>query len=189
MAPALFPTGGALVGWGSNTSSPWYELTPHTMAVHVLTTRFSLGQSHLPALLRTRLELFRTICLPSIVAQTSQHFRWVIVVDKRKVHEEISALVASMPNVAVYKATLKTSQEVYESPAAHQLELSGFWAEPVGDRERIYLSTRLDADDALPVGAFEEIRERARAALSSPAWDSERRITKSHFFCYLHATG
>lgn len=99
---------------GTNTSSPWFEITKGLSAVHLLTTRFSLGQSHLSALVSSRLALFQAICLPSVAAQTKQHFRWIIIVDKREMQQQLSELVRPLRNAVVYKAGPKYSQAVYE---------------------------------------------------------------------------
>ncbi len=56
--------------------------------VHVIQTRFMQHQSHLLELGFARLALFETFCLPSLLAQTSNNFLWVIRVDP-KLNDEI----------------------------------------------------------------------------------------------------
>lgn len=74
-----------------------------------------------------------------------------------------------------------------QAPCATQLKLAGFWAEPSSNSGRVYLSTRLDADDALPVNAFEQIYAQARSAIASHTW-SRKWLVRPHFFCFLQAT-
>mmetsp|Transcript_2214 Transcript_2214/g.4717 ORF Transcript_2214/g.4717 Transcript_2214/m.4717 type:complete len:439 (-) Transcript_2214:117-1433(-) len=49
--------------------------------VHVINTRFMQHQPNLRVLGLARIALFETLCLPSIVSQTNQHFLWVIRAD------------------------------------------------------------------------------------------------------------
>lgn len=58
---------------------------------HFILTRFNLNLWHKDKndneinrneWLAYRLNLFETYCLPSVVAQTEQNFKWIILVDK-----------------------------------------------------------------------------------------------------------
>ncbi|MCU1424755.1 MAG: hypothetical protein JWM51_1046, partial [Microbacteriaceae bacterium] len=57
-------------------------------ADHVLLTRFNLPSAGVESLiraqegwLRTRVELFERYCVPSVLAQTSSSYRWLIYFD------------------------------------------------------------------------------------------------------------
>eukprot|EP00965_Chrysotila_dentata_P121986 4032400-Pleurochrysis_carterae.AAC.1 len=108
------------------------------------------------ALVSARMALFRSICLPSVAAQTDQRFVWIIYVDETLPAVSYNLLVetaSSLPNAAVVRVERRSAARAYEAPCAEQLRRAGRWSEPDvdSDASRAYISTRLDADDALPV--------------------------------------
>ena len=51
--------------------------------VHIVHTRFMQNQPDLVHLAKARLELFQTVCLPSMTNQTTQNFVWIIFTDPK----------------------------------------------------------------------------------------------------------
>jgi hypothetical protein len=132
--------------------------------VHVLCTRFCIGQGQQAALTASRLALFKSICLPSIRAQTDARFIWLIYIDSTLSPTDRVTLehaVSDVSHVAIVALSGKPKGAVsaYEAPCTRQLEAAGWGAwvaagsAPAG-RRKMYITTRLDADDALEVGGF-----------------------------------
>ena len=57
--------------------SPTHVTDPMS-ACHVICTRLSLGQEEQVDLLKARVMLFETFTLPSMVAQTTHEFIWIV---------------------------------------------------------------------------------------------------------------
>ncbi|KAL7491896.1 hypothetical protein ACHAWT_001181 [Skeletonema menzelii] len=70
------------------SSTPLVANMNQDRIVHVIQTRFMQHQPHLTELGFARLALFETFCLPSMLAQTSNNFLWIIRVDP-KLNDEI----------------------------------------------------------------------------------------------------
>jgi hypothetical protein len=69
--------------------------------VHVVTTRFMLGQTNEPILGRARLELFETFCLPTMLHQINQNFVWLILTDPKLdsiLLHDLRKLLEPLPN-------------------------------------------------------------------------------------------
>ncbi|KAL3926296.1 MAG: hypothetical protein SGPRY_003363 [Prymnesium sp.] len=109
------------------------------------------------ALLSARLQLFRTLCLPSVLSQSTQHFIWLIWIDDGLLSwaiDDLSAAIKPMPNARLVWTS--NASEFKWSPI-EQLRHAGEWP-PIGlpkqtlpQQRLLQLSTRLDADDALPL--------------------------------------
>uniref|UniRef100_A0A7S0P3M7 Hexosyltransferase n=1 Tax=Calcidiscus leptoporus TaxID=127549 RepID=A0A7S0P3M7_9EUKA len=179
------PLGGDASGKAAAPApAAWFRLGERNTAVHLVATRFSLGQGGFESLVEARLALFRTICFPSVAAQTDQRFVWIIYVDStlpNHARQELESLSQSMPNAAVVRLRKHEAVSVYESPARSQIKTAQRWREPPNDERRLFFSTRLDADDALPLQTIEKIHEKANARLAAEAARVEL------FFCALHA--
>ncbi len=205
--------------------SPWFALSSRTHAVHLLLSRFCLGQGQLRQLVRAyatrargaprkspqrrvigahpawhaqvdaRLALFRSICVPSVAAQSDQRFVWVIYVDETldlTALHTLEELVRPLKNAVVRVVEKRRAQREYEAPASTQLKRAGRWEEPTGEmltRRLMYLSTRLDADDAIPVKTMEKMHAKAVVRLAEPTRRSKcvRRRHDRAPACYPHA--
>ena len=143
-----------------STWNPWFEVNG-APAVHVLGSRFSLGQGNMTALVAARLRLFRALCLPTVKAQMSQHFAWLIWVDRTLqawAVRELTELIRPMRNARIVFTS--AASEFKWSPI-QQLRHHGEWAPPpsveAGRHKLIQFSTRLDADDGLPAESMRDI--------------------------------
>lgn len=134
--------------------------------VHIVNTRFMQEQGHLPTLGMARLHLFRTFCLPTMTAQSTQDFLWIIKIDPKldvAVLDGLLHLVQPHSNIYV----VASNRNFLISP-----DLQGSWRDGAeghdllasqiysGNRtkllqaialrqDRPVLETRLDADDGL----------------------------------------
>lgn len=127
--------------------------------------RFMQGQPDLLALGASRLELFKTFCLPTMVHQTTSDFLWVILVDSflhPKLLDELTLLVKPYPHFFVIQ---KMVQEI----DLDNLDLSLVQA---GDtnilkraarmaKSKILIQTRLDADDGMAINLLDHLQNNA----------------------------
>jgi hypothetical protein len=149
--------------------------------VHVIHTRFMQRQPHLVNLGRARLELFRAFCLPSIAAQTSKEFLWILWVDPDlppDLKAELLSLVSSagsgtsaVNTVVVasnariddgYFRNQRTTEEITERTIWHG-NVDAVRAYQAASQNRTLLETGLDADDALARVFVEDIQRKAAA--------------------------
>ena len=110
-----------------------------------------------PERLELRFKLFECTCLPSVKAQSDQHFKWVIIVDRdlpTKFRSRLEALLDGRPNFFIH---------TYD-PAARMDKWD--WLKPYFGRDTnpdFVLSTNLDDDDALPREFVSSVREHVSA--------------------------
>eukprot|EP00617_Octactis_speculum_P015185 CAMPEP_0185761890 /NCGR_PEP_ID=MMETSP1174-20130828/20838_1 /TAXON_ID=35687 /ORGANISM="Dictyocha speculum, Strain CCMP1381" /LENGTH=193 /DNA_ID=CAMNT_0028443317 /DNA_START=89 /DNA_END=667 /DNA_ORIENTATION=+ len=72
--------------------------------LHVVITSFCLGQGQFLELVAARLVLFKTLCLPTMLAQEVQSFLWLIYVDESlspDVLEELETLLQGRSNFKI----------------------------------------------------------------------------------------
>ncbi|KAL7561737.1 hypothetical protein ACA910_010949 [Epithemia clementina (nom. ined.)] len=145
--------------------------------VHVVHTRFMQLQPNLWHLGQARLDLFRTITIPSMVAQTTHEFVWLIRTDPAldgRLLQELRRLLVNVPNAVlvlsnqndndirhVDNGILEPSKQIVTGSydlvqSYHQASLS-----------HVVLETRLDADDALAVNFLESIQKRVAQRMGS----------------------
>lgn len=111
---------------------------------HLILTRFNvkLGFDDTrivdPAWLEGRLALFEQFCLPSVMAQTEQGFRWLVFLDE-----------GTPPAVRKRVATLAEDGFITCYVAAFRKELRDHVARHIDPGASHLITTRLDADDAL----------------------------------------
>ena len=144
--------------------TPWFEIIPGTLAVHVITVRFCLGQGARPSLVQQRLRLFEAIHAPSLQQQTpKRRFAWIVHTDSTLGHAARARLART--GAAIVSAPLGKLR--YDWGAVAQLALVPAelgWSTPparllANSSRRVYLSTRLDSDDGLPLGAVWRIQQ------------------------------
>jgi len=88
-----------------------------------------------------RLKLFKTFCLPSVIAQKNKDFIWILIVDPllpNKLLEELKKVIISYPNIVVY-------------PWNYRDHLSDpSWIARIHPLNKpLLITTRLDSDDSL----------------------------------------
>lgn len=129
---------------------------------HVLMTRFNLATPgreatirNQPDWLETRFDLFERYCLPSVAAQTTSDFTWIIYFDKDTppaFKNRIAALQREVPFTPYYTGLFpgegwpRSVEEV------------------LGRRAQHLLTSRLDNDDALAVDYMARTADAARGA-------------------------
>lgn len=141
---------------------------PHDPArpPHVLMTRFNLATPgreaairNQPGWLAERFALFERYCLPSVGAQTTRDFTWIVYFDKdtpQEFKDRIAALQRDVPFHAYYTGLFPTE--------GWPRSLS----EVLGAMPPVVLTSRLDNDDALAVDFIERTAAAAATAPSAP---------------------
>lgn len=132
---------------------------------HVLMTRFNMATPGREAAIRnqpdwlaTRFQLFEEFCLPSVAAQSSRDFTWIIYFDKdtpQAFKDRIAALQREVRFEAYYTGLFPASGW------PHSL------VEVLGPLPPVVLTSRLDNDDALAVDYM--ARTRAAAEMHAAA--------------------
>jgi hypothetical protein len=142
---------------------PW----PH---IHIVRTYFMTNQGNLTTLAKARVELFKTFCLPTMKAQTSQQFLWLIKTDPgldATIMKEMVDLLKDNPNYYLVGTNSKGKdfdgvdmEKIYTGNRTLLQTAVGLQLEvPV-------LDTRFDADDGLYLGFFRDIQKHASETLA-----------------------
>ena len=157
--------------------------TDNNDLVHIVTTRFMQYQSRLLHLGRARIDLFRTITLPSMLRQSTQQFLWIIRVDPSlpdEFRKELLKAMESMDNMIVLLSNYNADD--FRQHGMKHISLPQVLGRSVSDQRqrfrrlteyhkaaqtRIVLESRLDADDALSRDVLEQLQRQARERLSS----------------------
>lgn len=139
---------------------------------HVLMTRFNMATPGREAAIRNRPDwldgrfaLFESFCLPSVAAQTTRDFTWIIYFDEATpqiFRDRIAALQREVPFHAYYTGLFPASGW----PRSLR--------EVLGPLPPLVLTSRLDNDDALAADYMERTATAARLAM--PRADREGRI-------------
>lgn len=159
------------------------------------------GQPDLLALGASRMELFRTFCLPTMVNQSTTKFLWVILVDPflhPTLLTELKELLAPYPHFFIIR---KMSFEINLEDLNLSLVESGDKnllvraAREV--RSKVLVETRLDADDGLGNVLLEHMQDKAveafqghKAEPNEPAWMVQciRHHLEWHYDIYSNKT-
>lgn len=138
---------------------------------HILMTRFNLptlGREVAfrtrPGWLEERMEIFTSICCPSVAAQTEQHFAWLVYLDRDSplwVRRRIDALRGLRDFHPCYTGLFDAG-----GWARTVRELTGP-AEPAG----WLITSNLDNDDALAVDYMARVRQAAETRIARSAPD------------------
>jgi len=161
--------------------------TSQNRIVHVIQTRFMQHQSNLLELGFARLALFEAFCLPSILAQTSQNFVWIIRVDpnlndqilgrmRQKLKRENILLLGSNHNPEGMGRDNPDFDHFLgldrNKPESTGMVFSGnitlvkeAFEVSANSGSSVLLETRLDADDALHKMFVEIVQNQARQYL------------------------
>jgi hypothetical protein len=142
------------------------------------------NQGNLTTLARARVELFKIFCLPTMKAQTSQQFLWLIRTDPgldASIMKEMVDLLKDNPNFYLLGSNNQNSdfdgldmEKIYTGNRTLLQTAMGLqWQLPL-------LETRLDADDGLYLGFLRDIQKRT---LKSFAKDNLKWIS----YCYTTA--
>lgn len=136
---------------------------------HFILTRFNLAtagkESRLrsdPRWLQQRFDLFERYCLPSVMAQTKQRFRWLVFFEidtPDNYKQRIEALVRRCPRLEPQWVDTKHGPTVFNL-IRQQLGLAA----------PFLLTTRLDNDDALAADFVERLQASITAPVSAPVF-------------------
>jgi hypothetical protein len=127
------------------------------------------------------LGLFEAVTYPSVRAQTSQEFHWLIVVDRQIPEESLRRLrqiVADAPNAYLVPFDLTNIQRVRHGSFDHVWERCQDYIVERGlltDPSEYVLTSQIDADDALRRGAIELAQEICAPELEQLASDEPYR--------------
>ena len=145
---------------------------------HALLTRFNLPSPGVESLvraqdgwLRKRVDLFEKYCVPSVLAQTNQHFHWIIYFDPESpdwLLERITDFEARQTFVAIFRESV--------SPA----ELIEDLRRVTGASGSALLTTNLDNDDGIAVDCVDRLQRCAPVASRSALYLSRGLILSSH---------
>ena len=131
-------------------------------ADHVLLTRFNLPSQGFESLvrskegwLRNRIALFERYCIPSVQAQSSQTFHWIIYFDPES-PEWLKRRIQRHVDDKLYTPIFRPSVSV--------AELVGDIRNVTGGQAERLITTNLDNDDALAVGFVERLQRSAPQA-------------------------
>jgi Putative rhamnosyl transferase len=106
--------------------------SPEAVAAHLYT----------PERMALRLQMFETLCLPSLVRQSDQGFRLVVLTSTKlpaDVRAKLDALIAPHENMSVFAS----------EPGAHYQIIKAAYASAYEDGHTHRITFRLDDDDAL----------------------------------------
>lgn len=178
LASALLAVASAAAVPARRASLPWYKMkhmpgNVSAYALHLIGSRFSLNQGEQTHLNEGRLQLFRTICLPTVAAQLPRRFVWLIYTDTtlpQSMYARLQALVRPWPSFHVLRHPASDAK-LYARSVQEQLHDAGLWAAPRGSgpsTRLAFLHTRLDADDGLANGTVGRLQAAAGAQLRRP---------------------
>lgn len=160
---------------------PEDDTTKFDKAVHMVYTRFMQGQPDLLALGKSRMELFKTFCLPTMANQTTTSFLWVILVDPHlhpTLMNELKQLVAPYPHFFVIrKNTFDIDLEDLNLSLVESGDKNLLVRAAREQRSKVLVETRLDADDGLANVLLDHMQTKAVEAFrgynpsaNEPAW-------------------
>ena len=154
-----------------------------TIVVQVITTRFMQNQPDLVELGLARLELLRTICLPTLIQQTSHNFLWIIRTDPN-LHDDIQqplftliqTTVQAYPSLKAILVGSNNNPDGFRRPDILDISKDQIWTHNYqllesyhqAAQSRIVLETRLDADDGLHRYFVQMIQQEATLYLQQP---------------------
>lgn len=165
--------------------------------LHVVVTRFMQDQPKLLHLARARLLLFQTICLPSMIQQSTKQFIWIIQTDPqldKNIRHALRQLLKPYPhffligsNHQIQGKTFRTiGKDFLQSPMYSgnvKLLRQAYWV-----RNTIpLLQTRLDADDGLQKAYLETLQEHATQLFRQDGLNWYYWCIKRHFEWYSDA--
>ena len=181
-----------------HANTPLWKKNEHGI-VHILVTRFNQMQTGLPYLGQARFELFKTFSVPSVKAQSTQDFLWMVFTDPKldeTLLQQMLDQLKDFPNAVLIGLNTVPKDFVLED-----------WIDKIdkmflGDKEmirdyinasktRILLETRLDADDSLYKDMMRNIQLQTARTLGVQAkehrWNPDSFKPKQYrVFCAEH---
>ena len=140
---------------------------------HLVFSRFQQFQPHLHYLAEARYHLFKSICFPSMLGQTTQNFIWIIATDP-ELEQDIKLKMVSL---------LGTFSHYIFVPTLASIRFSEFidgrykdfpiWSGSIDtwtkdySRHTVKIFTRIDADDGMNVHYFADLQSDAKKHLEA----------------------
>lgn len=147
---------------------------------HVLITRFNLPTAGRESLiraregwLRQRVSLFDTVCLPSVVKQTSNNFQWLVYFDPESPEwfmEWIQQHESRGTFRAVFRTSISNRELVFDLQAV------------TGCRNDMLMTTNLDNDDALAADFVERLQNAVKSSSRTAIYFQNGSIIHSQRF-------
>lgn len=177
---------------------PTYRASHGLDIMQVVKTRFMQRQPNLAALGKSRLELFKTFCLPTMLSQTLQDFAWLVYTDPdldQDVLQELIDLLNPHPNFYLILSNVNEQQvsELVELAAKNpQMVRTGnleYLTRSIRSHAQsqasvvLYVETGLDADDGLQKDTLSEIQKHAVA--ETYLWNSPTQRSDSFHWLIL----
>ncbi|CAB9520108.1 expressed unknown protein [Seminavis robusta] len=195
--PGVMP---AVRNLGSVTyhEEPSYRASHGLEVMQVVRTRFMQRQPNLVNLGKSRLELFKTFCLPTMLNQTLQDFAWLVYTDPKldkRLLNELRDLLKDHPNFYLILSNdnqLTLPDLVGEATANPGMVLTGnleYLTRSYKSHAEsqasvvLYIETGLDADDGLQKDTLSEIQKHAVA--ETYLWNSPTQRSDSYHWFIL----
>jgi len=182
--------------WNNQQGDPTYRASHGLDIMQVVRTRFMQRQPKLVALGQSRLELFKTFCLPTMLKQTLQDFAWLVYTDPdldKDLLQQLTDLLKPHPNFYLILSNdnkITVPQLVEDAATNPSMVLTGnldyltrsIHAHAASQASVIlYIETGLDADDGLQQDTLSEIQKHAVA--ETYLWNSPtQRDDSYHWF-------
>ncbi len=158
---------------------------------HVLLTRFNLPSPGVESLvrakegwLRSRVDLFETFCVPSVLAQTNRNFHWIIYFDPHGpawLHDRAAEFESRGVFVPIYRQSVSPSELVEDLRRV------------TGASGSTLITTNLDNDDGIAIDFVERLQRCVPASSRSALYfsrglilsptDLHLRVDRHNAFC------
>ena len=123
--------------------------------IHGVATRLGIGVYD-EGWFQHRLSLFEAITVPSLMAQTCQDFTWLLIIDEKMppmARQRLDEIIHKVPNAKIIAIEFKSKLR----------QAIATWAKEEAARRGVdyVMTSRLDDDDAMVVGAYERLHREA----------------------------
>jgi len=169
-----------------------YASNDQVAGLHVVITSLLIGQGLEQTFVDARMAMFKTLCVPTMKAQQSQNFLWLIFIDDTLLDEVVQDIREQLAGYSNYKLVMRkegrwrgpsynTDAFPQRNSVAKMFAVAGImWTPPPDDKNPIIITTRLDSDDGLHPSATAEIQDAA------VEWD-QLRVRLPGFVCWNNA--
>lgn len=173
------------------------EKTWDADVLHIVITRFMQDQANLLHLARARLLLFETVCLPTMIKQSTQQFVWIIQTDPhldKEIRNSLTHLLKPYPNYFLIGSNLQIQGQTFRTIGKEFLK-SPLYSGNVKLLRQAYLlrnslpllQTRLDADDGLEKTYLKLLQDEAIKMFHQSGLDWHYWCIKRHFEWFSNA--
>jgi len=146
--------------------------------VHILTTRFCQMQGNLVALGQARFELFNTFTVPSVLAQSTDEFLWLVFTDPNLHPTLLTQMMAALKpfkgNVVLIGSN-HIFKDFINDPWVEKIDkmflgdLAKIQDYQAAAKSHVLVQTRLDADDSIFRDMMKNVQQQAARTLGAQA--------------------